>query len=244
MDYKELIHKIDKANLPKHIGIIMDGNGRWAKIRGLDRIEGHKAGRDTVREMVEIGTEIGIDYMTVYAFSTENWKRPDREVKTLFSLFTDSLRDEIEELNKNNVNLRIIGSHSRLQQVFIDNFNKVSSITWNNDGLHFNVALNYGGRNEIIEAVNSIIKDISKGKLKKKITEEILSNYLYTANMPDPDLIIRTSGEQRLSNFFVWQSAYSEFWFTDILWPDFNKADFLKAIIDFQNRKRRFGKVK
>ncbi|MEA1972083.1 MAG: isoprenyl transferase [Candidatus Cloacimonadota bacterium] len=244
MDYKKMIENIDKDKMPKHIGVIMDGNGRWAKAKKKSRIKGHYEGVNTVRKIVEVAGEIGLEYMTIYAFSTENWNRPKLEVKALFKLLMDSLLKEVDNLHKNNVNMHFIGTAEHLEKGFLQKVNKISKKTWNNTGLYFNIALNYGGRKEIIEGINRLIEDKISQKINEEITEEDFSKYLYTANQPDPDLIIRTSGEQRLSNFLVWQSAYSEFWFTKIYWPDFDKANFLEAILDYQKRKRRFGDVK
>ena len=244
MSYKDLINHIDKKKMPKHIGIIMDGNGRWAKAQNKSRIKGHYEGVNTVREIVEISGEIGLEFLTIYAFSTENWNRPKLEVRALFKLLMDSLLKEVDNLHKNNVNLHFIGTTEHLEKGFLKKINDISKKTWSNTGLYFNIALNYGGRKEIIEGINNLINDKISGRFETEVTEEIFSDYLYTANQPDPDLIIRTSGEQRLSNFLVWQSAYSEFWFTKTFWPDFGKTDFIDAIIDYQKRKRRFGDVK
>jgi len=229
--------------MPKHIGVIMDGNGRWAKKLGAERLKGHYKGRDTVRRIVEIAVELGLEYLTIYAFSTENWNRPKIEVMGLFKLILDSLLNEIDQLHKNNVNIHFIGTDENLKKSYLEKINKTCSKTWENKGLYFNVAMNYGGRKEIIDAVNSIITEVKNGNISA-VDEKLISDYLYTSGQPDPDLIIRTSGEMRLSNFLVWQSAYSEFWFTDTLWPDFSKEDFIQAIIEFQNRHRRFGDIK
>ncbi len=242
MNYKELIKKIDKLKIPKHIAIIMDGNGRWARIHKTRRLNGHKKGVEAVRRIVETSTEIGLQYLTIYAFSTENWRRSRTEVNYLLKLIMDSLIREIEELNSNNVNIRFIGSEKELSQSYNKKVVEVCRKSWNNTGLHLNVAMNYGGRREIIEAFQKIISDVQAGKIdKSKIDDKIVSNYLYTTSIPDPDFVIRTSGEKRLSNFLIWQSAYSEFWFTDTLWPDFSREEFIRAILDFQNRERRFG---
>ena len=242
MDYKELIKKIDKLKIPKHIAIIMDGNGRWARIHKTRRLNGHKKGVEAVRRIVETSVEIGLQYLTIYAFSTENWRRSRTEVNYLLKLIMDSLIREIEELNNNNVNIRFIGSEKELSQSYNRKVVAVCRKSWNNTGLHLNVAMNYGGRREIIDAFQKIISDVQAGKIDKhKIDDKIVSNYLYTTSIPDPDFVIRTSGEKRLSNFLIWQSAYSEFWFTDTLWPDFSREEFIRAILDFQNRERRFG---
>lgn len=242
MNYKDLIKKLDKSKIPKHIAIIMDGNGRWARLHKTRRINGHKKGVETVRMTVETAVEVGLEYLTIYAFSTENWARSKTEVYYLLKLIMDSLVKEIDELIKNNVNIRFIGSKKKLAESYNKKVIKTCKKSWNNTGLHLNVAMNYGGRQELIDAFNEIMCDITSGKLKKsKIDEDIVNNYLYTSNMPDPDLVIRTSGEERLSNFLIWQSAYSEFWFTETLWPDFSREEFIKSILDFQDRKRRYG---
>lgn len=231
---------LDLNNIPKHIGIIMDGNGRWAKKRGLPRSMGHKAGVEAIREIVKECSRFGVKYLTIYAFSTENWKRPKDEVNTLMSLLADYLKNEFEELNKNNVIINHLGNISKLPQIcrkeLVDAYDK----TKNNTGLTLNLALNYGGRQEIIEAV----KKIASEKSPEEITEDSFKEYLYTKGMPDPDLIIRSSGEMRLSNFLIYQSAYSEFWVSDINWPDFKKENLQKAIWDYQRRDRRYGGIK
>ena len=239
---KILIQKIDKETLPNHIAIIMDGNGRWAKLHKTKRLNGHKEGVKSVRDIVESSVEIGLEYLTIYAFSTENWRRSKMEVNYLLKLIMDSLVNEIEELTKNNVVIRFIGSKEHLSKSYNKKVIETCKKSWNNNGLHLNVAMNYGGRQEIIDAVNDIFSEMKTGKIQKsKIDEELINNYLYTAGMPDPDLLIRTSGEQRLSNFLVWQSVYSELYITKTLWPDFRRIEFLEAIIEYQKRSRRFG---
>lgn len=240
----ELLNKIDKDRIPKHVAIIMDGNGRWAKKRGLPRSMGHRAGVETIREIVKASNNLGIKYLTLYAFSTENWKRPQDEVNALMSLLIEFLRKEVSELNKNNVIVNTIGDISQLPGQCIDELNKAYSLTKNNNGLCLNLALNYGARDEIRNAVVNIAKDIKMGSIDiEDINEKLISDYLYTKGMPDPDLLIRPSGEYRLSNYLLWQVAYSEFWFSDIYWPDFKPVHLYKAIIDYQNRERRFGGV-
>ena len=242
MSYKELIKKLDKEKMPRHIAIIMDGNGRWAKQHNTIRVNGHKKGVETVRKMVETGVEIGLEYLTVYAFSTENWRRSKSEVSYLLKLIMNSLINEIDELNKNNVNIRFVGSKEELTKIYTKKVKENCERTWKNDGLHLNVAMNYGGRREIIEASREIAKKVSDKELEiADISDELFAEHLYTAGMPDPDLLIRTSGEMRLSNFLIWQCAYSEIWVTDSLWPDFSRSEFIQAILDFQNRNRRFG---
>ncbi|MGQ9607980.1 MAG: isoprenyl transferase [bacterium] len=239
---EELKALIDKERLPKHVAIIMDGNGRWADKRNLPRVAGHRAGIDSVYESVDLCGELGIYALTLYAFSSENWKRPILEINALMKLLLDQLRERTPELNDKNVKLRIIGDIDRLPRRIAYEINRSIDITKNNTGLILNLALSYGGRQEILKAVRAIIGDIEKNKLKiENLDEETFSSYLDTANIPDPDIIIRTSGEMRLSNFLLWQSAYSEIYFTDVLWPDFRKKDLLLALLSYQQRKRRFG---
>jgi undecaprenyl diphosphate synthase len=236
---------IDLNNIPKHIAIIMDGNGRWAKERNLPRTMGHKAGVETIREIVKECSNLGVKYLTLYAFSTENWHRPEDEVSALMNLLVQYLRKEFEELNNNNVVINNIGDVSQLPEICERELTIAYKNTKNNTGLTLNLALNYGGRNELIRAFKLISKDVKEGKIREEdIDENIISNYLYTKNMPDPDLIIRPSGEQRISNFLLWQCAYSEFWYSNIKWPDFKKEHLHKAIYDYQSRDRRFGRVK
>ncbi|WP_251860281.1 isoprenyl transferase [Clostridium sp. Marseille-Q2269] len=236
---------LDVNNIPKHIAIIMDGNGRWAKERKLPRTMGHKAGVETIREIVKECNNLGVKYLTLYAFSTENWKRPKDEVSGLMTLLVQYLRKEVKELNKNNVVINAIGNIERLPELCVKELKKAYEETKDNTGLVLNLALNYGGRDEIIRAIEYMYNDIEKGIITKEdISEKTVSNYLYTKGMLDPDLIIRPSGEKRISNFLLWQCAYSEFWYSDIKWPDFKKQHLHKAIYDYQNRDRRFGAVK
>ena len=241
MDYKKLINKLDKSKKPRHIAIIMDGNGRWADKHKTKRINGHKEGVKAVRRIVETAVEAGVEYLTIYAFSTENWRRSKTEVSYLLKLIMDSLVEEINELIKNNVNIRFIGSREKLEESYNKRVMETCKKSWKNTGLHLNVAMNYGGRKELLDAFNAILVDARSGKLDAEITEKIVNNYLYTAGMPEVDLVIRTSGEERLSNFLIWQSAYAEFWFTQTLWPDFSREEFIQTMLDFQLRKRRFG---
>lgn len=235
---------IDINRVPKHIAIIMDGNGRWAKKKGLPRTLGHKAGVEAIREIVKECNKLNIEYLTLYAFSTENWKRPKDEVNSLMKLLVEYLRNEFEELNRNNVIINSIGDIGKFPQICQDELISAYEKTKNNTGLELNLALNYGGRNEIVDTLKKINSDIEIGKLEpSEINEKTINNYIYTSGIPDPELIIRTSGELRLSNFLIWQGAYSELYFTDVLWPDFNANDLRKAIIDYQNRDRRFGGV-
>lgn len=243
-DNKNIEIKLDLTNIPKHIAIIMDGNGRWAKERNLPRSFGHKAGVETIRDIVKECNNIGVKYLTLYAFSTENWKRPKEEVNALMELLVNYLRKEVDELHENNVVVNTIGDISKLPKVCEDELVKAYNKTKDNKGLVLNLALNYGGRDEIIRAIKLMYKDIEKKQFNiENVNENILENYLYTKDMPDPDLIIRPSGEQRISNFLLWQCAYSEFWYSNIKWPDFKKEHLHKAIKDYQNRNRRFGGV-
>jgi undecaprenyl diphosphate synthase len=237
--------KLDYQKIPKHIAIIMDGNGRWAKERNLPRTMGHKAGVETIRPIVKECSRLGVEYLTLYAFSTENWKRPQDEVDAIMNLLVQYLTKEFEELNKNNVVINSIGETKKLPEQCRKELNKAYEKTKNNTGLTLNLALNYGGRDELLHAFKDIMKDIQEGKINEsEVDEQTIADHLFTAGMPDPDIIIRPSGELRLSNFLLWQSAYSELWFSDIKWPDFKKEDLQNAILDFQMRDRRFGKVK
>jgi len=242
--FKKPEHKVDFENLPQHIGIIMDGNGRWAKKRGLPRSSGHAAGAKTFERIVEDAGNIGIKIVTVYAFSTENWSRPKEEVNALMALLEDYLDHGLERLSNRDVKIHFIGDMSAFSDEFQKKLCHMENTTYNNSGLLLNVALNYGGRNEITNAVRIIAEKVKDGELScSDITEETISEHLYTSGQADPDLIIRPSGEYRLSNFLLWQSAYSEFWYSNCLWPDFTKEDLLKSISDFQKRNRRFGGV-
>jgi undecaprenyl diphosphate synthase len=237
-------NEVDMNNIPKHIAIIMDGNGRWAKERNLPRTMGHKAGIEAIREVVRECSKIGVEYLTLYAFSTENWKRPSDEVNALMNLLVDYLRNEFKELHRNNVVIRSIGDTSKLPQVCQEELIAAYKKTKNNKGLVLNLALNYGGRDDITTAFRKILEDVKFGNLREEdISESTISNYLYTAGIPDPDIIIRPSGEQRLSNFLLWQCAYSEFWLSNINWPDFKTVHLHQAISDYQKRNRRFGGI-
>lgn len=238
-----LLHEIDPNNLPQHVGIIMDGNGRWAKKRGLPRSAGHRAGAQNLKTITEFAGEMGIPYITAYAFSTENWKRPKEEVDALMQLLLDYLRDR-DQLAGKNVTIRVIGDRSALSDEINHEIDVVEDYTKDRDGMVLYLAINYGGRQEVVRAVNRLCQSVRQGQLaSEEITEEMISHQLYTADVPEADLIIRPSGELRLSNFLLWQSAYSEFWFSDINWPDFSTADFAQAVLDYQNRNRRFGAV-
>ncbi len=231
-------------NVPKHIALIMDGNGRWAKNRNLPRLAGHKAGVEALRSVIERGGNIGVEHMTFYAFSTENWSRPQDEVSGLMGLLVAYLKSETKKLHANNVRVNVIGDTTKLPKLAQQELNKTIELTSGNDGLTVHIALNYGSRDEIIRAVKQIAEDVKDGKVDiDSIGEEMISDSLYTAGVPDPDLLIRTSGEIRLSNFLLWQLAYTEFYFTDVFWPDFDGDALESAIEVFQNRHRRFGKL-
>jgi undecaprenyl diphosphate synthase len=237
-------YQIDMFRLPRHIAVIMDGNGRWARRRGLPRTAGHSAGADVLKTIVKECNRIGISYITVYAFSTENWKRPKEEVDYLMGLLLDYLRNAEKNLAGENVVIRVLGARDGLSQEIQEQIIKTENFTKDNTGIVMNIALNYGGREEITNAVKNLINDVKTGKLESAdVNEEAICSRLYTENIPDPDLIIRTSGEQRLSNFLLWQCAYSEFWFTNKNWPSFRIQDLKKAIYDYQKRTRRFGGV-
>jgi len=235
---KELLLKLDKSRIPEHVAIIMDGNGRWAKRRGLPRMAGHRKGIERLREIVPAAKDYGIKILTLFTFSTENWNRPKREIRGLFKALERYLKNELEELMKNNTYLHPIGRLGRLPSSLQKELSRVERITRDNKGIILNLALNYGGRSDIVNAVKKIIAN-----RPKKIDEETFSKYLYTSGQSDPDLLIRTSGEMRISNFLLWQLAYSELWITPILWPDFKKEDLLQAILDYQKRERRFGRI-
>jgi undecaprenyl diphosphate synthase len=235
--------KINKSNLPKHIAIIMDGNGRWAKERGFDRIFGHQNGVTSVRETTEAAAEIGIEYLTLYAFSTENWSRPQSEVDALMELLIDTIEKETPTLNKNNIRLMAIGDLTRLPGNAAIKLEKCINQTGENSGLALVLALSYSSRWEIKNAIKNICQEVKDGICNiDDINDELISSHLTTRLIPDPDLLIRTSGEVRVSNFLLWQIAYSELYFTKVHWPAFRKENFYQAILEFQNRDRRFGK--
>ena len=229
-----------KGRMPKHLGIIMDGNGRWAELRGLPRIEGHRRGAERSREVIDLSIELGIKCLTLYAFSTENWQRPKEEVSLLMKILEFYLNNEFEALIKKDVIFRTIGETWRLPDNIQDLIRETEYRTKNNKGLNLVAALSYSGRSEIIRAVRKVMNSCTN---PTQLTEEDFDAYLDTAGLPQPDLIIRTSGERRLSNFLLWQAAYAELYFTDTLWPDFDKEEFMLAIQDFQGRERRFGKI-
>ncbi|HPG38355.1 MAG TPA: isoprenyl transferase [bacterium] len=244
MDLERIEYIKGKGALPKHVAVIMDGNGRWAQRRGLTRIEGHKEGINSVRAVVETAGALGIEVLTLYTFSSENWSRPKQEVSALMSLLLTTVRDEVDELNKKNVRLMTIGDLNLMPAApRLGVINTIKRLQ-NNTGLLLNLALSYSGRQEIVQAVKKIAMDVKKGVLADSdINEELIGKYLETRMIGDPDLLIRTSGEMRLSNFLLWQLAYTELYITDILWPDFRDADFMNAIEAYQKRERRFGKV-
>lgn len=231
--------------LPRHIGIIMDGNGRWAEKRRLPRSAGHKAGASNFKKITRYAAKIGVEYLTVYAFSTENWNRPEAEIKALLILFKQYLEDALRDFLDENIKVCFIGDSSKFPAELRRLIRDVEQTSENRTGMTLNIAMNYGGRAEIVHAVNGIMADMRDGKLSSSrgITEEMIAERLYTADQPDPDLIIRPSGEERLSNFMIWQSAYAEFVFFDILWPDFSGSDLDRAIEIYSGRKRRFGGV-
>ncbi len=236
------LEKLDLQRLPKHVAIIMDGNGRWATKRLIPRFHGHRNAVKSVRATVEAAVELGLEVLTLYAFSTENWQRPKNEVTALMNLFFEFLEKEIETMLKNNVRFKIVGDRDGLPDFLQDRLGKVLEQTSNNTGLMLNLAINYGGRSELVRAVKQIAASVQQGHLQiSAIDEALISSNTYTVGDPDPDFVIRTSGEIRLSNFLIWQAAYSEFYFTDVLWPDFTKEDFYTALLEFQNRQRRMG---
>ena len=236
--------KIDISRLPAHVAIIMDGNGRWAKSKGKDRVFGHKEGVESVRVITETAAKLGIKYLTLYAFSKENWNRPKEEVEALMNLLVLSLEREIDTFTKNDIKLDVIGDIENLPPATRKALNKVMGMTKANSRMTLVLALSYSARWEITNAAKLMAMDFANGKLKKNdLNEDVFAKYLTTGNIPDPELLIRTSGEYRISNFLLWQSAYTEFYFTGIFWPDFREDEFYNAIIDFQGRERRFGKT-
>ncbi|MEY3716594.1 MAG: hypothetical protein RJA00_1833 [Bacteroidota bacterium] len=237
-------YQIDPQRIPQHVAIIMDGNGRWAKQKGHMRIFGHRNGVKAVRAAIEAGAEVGVKYLTMYAFSTENWTRPQQEVSALMELLVSTIEDELPTLMKNGIRLETIGNIEQLPQKCQDQLRKTKAKTAENDRLTLVLALSYSGRWDIIQAVKKVAKAVEEGTLKAdEIDEQSLNKALSTADYPHPDLLIRSSGEQRISNFLMWEIAYSELYFTPVLWPDFTKDDFYRAIVDYQARERRFGKT-
>ena len=241
MGFKE---KIDPNKVPQHVAIIMDGNGRWAKKQGLMRVKGHREGTKAVREVTEGCSEIGVKNLTLYAFSTENWNRPKIEVDTLMKLLVSSLKKEIKTLQDNDIKLNAIGRLENLPSKALQELNEVIKKTRDNKRMTLTLALSYGSREEITTAVKEIAEKVQKGEISEKAIEEsVINEHLYTRNLPDVDLLIRTSGEQRISNFLLWQIAYAELYFSEVLWPDYRKVDLFEAIFNYQNRERRFGKT-
>lgn len=240
----ELLEQIDKNRLPHHIAIIMDGNGRWAKEQGQDRLFGHYHGVESVRNIVEGCAELGIEYLTLYAFSTENWDRPQYEVVGLMELLVTTIRNEVESLDKNNIRLHVIGDLSMLPEYARKELNEALEFTRKNTGLNLIMALSYSSRWELLNAVKNIAWEVKNGKLNvDQIDQDTLQRHLCTSDFPDPELMIRTSGEYRISNFLLYQLAYAELYFTNVRWPDFRKDNLYEAILDYQNRERRFGKT-
>ena len=238
------VDKLDSNNIPKHIAIIMDGNGRWAAKHGKPRVMGHENGVESVRSVVEGAGEIGVKHLTLYAFSTENWDRPKEEVDALMALLVHAIEAETQELNKNNVRLSVIGCVNEMPENVQAKLQGCVDALKDNTGLNLVLALSYSGRWDVLNAVKNLADDLAKNKItQEKINNELFQNYLSTSELPDPELMIRTSGEYRISNFLLWQIAYSELYFTNKLWPDFRKDDLFEAIIDYQNRERRFGKT-
>jgi undecaprenyl diphosphate synthase len=237
----QVLTQLDFARLPRHIAVIMDGNGRWAKERHLPRVAGHRAGTEAVRDTLETSARLGVETLTLYAFSKENWKRPRAEVSTLMSLLREYLRKELDQLKRNNIRLRVIGRIEDLPASARRELRRALDATAGNTGLEFNIALSYGGRAEIVDACRAMMRS---GVSPDDLDESLLSSHLYTAGQPDPDLLIRTSGELRVSNFLLWQIAYSEIWVTETLWPDFRRQHLFQAILDYQGRERRYGGLK
>lgn len=239
-----MLEQLDLEHLPRHVAVIMDGNGRWAKKRLMQRFQGHRNAINAVRTTIETATQLKLTSLTLFAFSTENWKRPSQEIAVLMELLSEYLQKELKTLNENNICFRAIGDHTRLPDFVQKHLLRTLESTANNTGMILNLALNYGGRAEITRAIQMIVKQAQKEALvAEQIDEDFVSRFMYTAGIPDPDLIIRTSGEQRISNFLLWQSAYSELYFTKTLWPDFTQDDFYEALHVFQQRQRRLGGV-
>ncbi len=238
----DLLSQIDIHKIPRHVAIIMDGNGRWARRRHLPRIAGHRAGAQAVHNTVEICSQLGMRVLTLYAFSAENWKRPQREINVLMDLLREYLRRELGEIHKNNIRLQILGRYEQLPRKVKEDLEDGLRLTEKNTGMVLNVALNYGARAELVDAFNAILKEmLDSGVREPEVTEEMIAEHLSTRGLPDPDLLIRTSGEMRVSNFLLWQIAYAEIWVTDTCWPDFTRRHLLQAVIDFQKRERRYG---
>ncbi len=238
---------MDENRVPGHVAVIMDGNGRWAKQRGKNRLSGHRAGIGAVREIIRCASDIGVRYLTIYSFSSENWKRPQDEVTGLMDLFAKTMLAEVDGLDEEGVRVRTIGRVDALPRATREAFDRAWQQTRDNDGMTLVVAVNYGGRMEIVDAVNALIREdrarAAVGSAPLSVDEDAISSHLYTADIPDPDLVVRTSGEMRISNFLLWQMAYAEFYCSNVLWPDFDRYELLRAVLDYQSRDRRFGGV-
>jgi undecaprenyl diphosphate synthase len=239
----DLLKLIDRDRLPKHVAVIMDGNGRWAGLRKLPRVAGHRAGIESVREIVDSSTRLGFQVLTLYAFSVENWKRPRMEIRTLMKLLKDYIRLELKNVHKNNIKFQAIGRIQELEESVRVELQRAMRMTKENTGMILNVALNYSGRAEIVDTFNRLFSELKQNGHKPPIDEELISQFLYTSGIPDPDLLIRTSGEMRISNFLLWQIAYSEIYITPTFWPDFRRRHLLEAIVEYQQRKRRYGGI-
>jgi undecaprenyl diphosphate synthase len=238
-----MLKSIDLGRLPKHVAVIMDGNGRWARMRRLPRVAGHRAGIESVREIVETSARLGLEYLTLYAFSVENWKRPRSEVRTLMRLLKEYIRRELDNVRSNNIRFQAIGRIQELDLSVRRELTRAMEATHDNTGMTLSVALNYSGRAEIVDTINGLLRDYGRNGHRTPIDEETVSRRLYTSGVPDPDLLIRTSGEMRVSNFLLWQIAYSEIYITSTFWPDFRRKDLFQAIIEYQKRDRRYGGV-
>jgi undecaprenyl diphosphate synthase len=238
-----LLKKIDLGRLPRHVAVIMDGNGRWARERHLPRVAGHRAGIDAVREIVETAARLGLPVLTLYAFSVENWKRPRSEIRTLMSLLKEYIRRELGNIHKNGIRFQTIGRVQELELSVRRELDRAIETTRGNEGMILNVALNYSGRAELVDTFNRLHLELGHNGHRAPISEELVSRFLYTSGVPDPDLLIRTSGEMRISNFLLWQIAYAEIWITPKYWPDFRRRDLFEAILDYQKRDRRYGGI-
>ena len=239
----DLLKLIDGKRLPKHIAVIMDGNGRWAGMRKLPRVAGHRAGIESVRNIVESSAKLGLEVLTLYAFSVENWKRPRSEVRTLMNLLKEYVRMELNNVHKNNIRFQAIGRIQELEESVRNELRRAMHTTKDNTGMLLNVALNYSGRAEIVDTFNRMFREVKQNGHKDPVSEELISQFLYTSGIPDPDLLIRTSGEMRISNFLLWQIAYSEIYITPTFWPDFRRKHLLEAILEYQRRDRRYGGI-
>lgn len=245
MSYTELLdNAIKNRNIPAHIAVIMDGNGRWAQLKSKSRLSGHREGIKSVRAVTRVCGDLGVKHLTLFTFSTENWYRPKEEVSALMKLLMTTISGELKELDRNNIKITTIGNLSDLPEKARQSMETGIELTRNNTGMNLNLALSYGGRQEILRAVNSLTRDVSEGKIKPgSVNEKIFSSQLYTTDLPDPDLLIRTGGEKRISNFLLWQTAYTELYLSPVFWPDFREKELLEAVLDFQTRERRFGKT-